>query len=130
MIQLLPFYVNTPDSEPWRVVLCPNVAPTPEDLILVAKKAAETPLWSHEYITVEQLPDSRLKVSLTPQITQRMKSGKLSAVSQKHDGEKWVNSSVSLDVVTITDRIQETDPSGIIEAFVKTLEPIELSTLK
>lgn len=125
-----PFFVKIPNSEPWRLVLCPNEQPTAEDILLVALQREETPLFSPVGAAVEQLSNDTLKVSLTAEITQRMRSGRWSAVMQYNKGDKWVNSSVSLDVVTITDRTKKTDPTGLIEAFCKGIEQPEMPFLK
>lgn len=125
-----PFFVQIPDSEPWRLVLCPNEQPTAEDLQLIAMQREKTPLFSPVGAAVEQLSNGMLKVALTAKITQRMKSGSWSAVSQIYDHDKWVNSSVSLDVVFITDDTKKTDPTGIIGAFCNGMEPPEMPFLK
>lgn len=125
-----PFFVQIPKTEPWRLVMCPNEQPTAEDLLLIALKREETPLFSPIEAMLEQLSNDTLKVSLTAEIMQRMKSGSWSAVSQVYKGDTWVNSSVSLDVVSITDRTQKTDPTGIIEAFCKDFKPPEMPFAK
>ena len=125
-----PFFVQTPKTEPWRLVLCPNDKPTAEDILLVALQREKTPFFSPVGAAVEQQSNGMLKVSLTAEITQRMKSGSWSAVSQIYDHDKWVNSSVSLDVVFITDSTQNTDPTGIIEAFRKGFELPEMPFTK
>lgn len=125
-----PFFIQIPKSEPWRLVLCPNEHPTAEDLLLIAIQREETPLFSPIGTAVEQLPNGTLKVALTAEITQRMKSGRWSAVMQYYKGDKWVNNSVSLDVVSITDDTKKTDPTGLIEAFCNGMEPPEMPFTK
>lgn len=125
-----PFFIQIPKTEPWRLVLCPNDKPTAEDLQLIALQREKTPLFSPVGAAVEQQSNGMLKVSLTAEITQRMKSGSWSAVSQIYDHDKWVNSSVSLDVVFITDSTKKTDPTGIIEAFCKDFKPPEMPFAK
>lgn len=125
-----PFFVKIPKTEPWRLVLCPNDKPTAEDILLIAIQREETPLFSPVGAAVEQQSNGMLKVALTAEITQRMKSGSWSAVTQYYKGDKWVNSSVSLDVVFITDSTQKTDPTGIIEAFCKGFELPEMPFTK
>ena len=125
-----PFFIQIPDSKPWRLVLCPNDKPTAEDLQLIALQREKTPLFSPVGAAVEQLSNGMLKVALTAEIMQRMRSGRWSAVMQYYKGDKWVNSSVSLDVVSITDRTKKTDPTGLIEAFCKDFKPPEMPFLK
>ena len=125
-----PFFVQIPKTEPWRLVLCPNEHPTAEDLLLIALQREGTPLFSPVGAAVEQLPNGTLKVSLTAEISQRMKSGRWSAVMQSYKGNKWVNNSVSLDVVSITDDTKKTDPTGLIEAFCNGMEPPEMPFTK
>lgn len=125
-----PFFVKIPNTEPWRLVLCPNDKPTAEDLQLIALQREKTPLFSPVGATVEQQSNGMLKVALTPQISQRMKSGRWSAVMQYYKGDKWVNNSVSLDVVFITDDTKKTDPTGLIEAFCKGIVQPEMPFLK
>lgn len=125
-----PFFVKIPKTEPWRLVLCPNEQPTAEDLQLIALQREDSPLFSPVEATVEQQSNGMLKVALTPQITQRMKSGSWSAVMQSYKGDKWVNNSVSLDVVFITDDTKKTDPTGLIEAFCNGMEPPEMPFTK
>lgn len=125
-----PFFIQIPDSEPWRLVLCPNEHPTAEDLLLIALQREKTPLFSPVGAAVEQQSNGMLKVALTPQITQKMKSGRWSAVMQYYKGDKWVNGSVSLDVVSITDRTKKTDPTGLIEAFCKGFKSPEMPFAK
>lgn len=125
-----PFFIQIPDSEPWRLVLCPNDKPTAEDLQLIALQREKTPLFSPVGAAVEQLSNGMLKVALTTEISQRMKSGSWSAVMQSYKGNKWVNNSVSLDVVSITDRTKKTDPTGLIEAFCKDFKPPEMPFAK
>lgn len=125
-----PFFIQIPDSEPWRLVLCPNEHPTAEDLLLIALQREGTPLFSPVGAAVEQLSNGMLKVALTTEISQRMKSGSWSAVTQYYKGDKWVNSSVSLDVVFITDSTKKTDPTGLIEAFCKDFKPPEMPFAK
>ena len=125
-----PFFVQIPDSEPWRLVLCPNDKPTAEDLLLIALQREKTPLFSPVGAAVEQLPNGTLKVSLTAEISQRMKSGRWSAVMQSYKGDTWENSSVSLDVVLIPDRAKKNDPTGLIEAFCKGMESPEMPFTK
>lgn len=125
-----PFFVQTPKTEPWRLVLCPNDKPTAEDILLIAIQREEAPLFSPIGAAVEQQSDGMLKVSLTAEITQRMRSGRWSAVMQYYKGNKWVNSSVSLDVVFITDSTKKIDPTGLIEAFCKGIVQPEMPFLK
>lgn len=125
-----PFFIQIPKTEPWRLVLCPNEHPTAEDLLLIALQRDETPLFSPVGAVVEQQSNGMLKVSLTAEISQRMKSGRWSAVMQSYKGDKWVNSSVSLDVVFITDSTKKTDPTGLIEAFCKGIVQPEMPFLK
>ena len=125
-----PFFVQIPKTVPWRLVLCPNDKPTAEDLQLIALQREKTPLFSPVGAAVEQQSNGMLKVALTPQITQKMKSGRWSAVMQYYKGDKWVNSSVSLDVVFITDDTKKTDPTGIIGAFCNGMESPEMPFLK
>ena len=125
-----PFFVKIPKTEPWRLVLCPNDKPTAEDILLIAIQREETPLFSPVGAAVEQLSNDTLKVSLTAEITQRMRSGRWSAVMQYNKGDKWVNNSVSLDVVSITDDTKKTDPTGLIEAFCKGFKPPEMPFTK
>ena len=125
-----PFFVQIPKTVPWRLVLCPNDKPTAEDLQLIALQRDETPLFSPVGAVVEQQSNGMLKVSLTAEITQRMRSGRWSAVMQSYKGNKWVNNSVSLDVVSITDRTQKNDPTGLIEAFCKGFKPLEMPFTK
>ena len=129
MIQF-PFFVQIPKTVPWRLVLCPNDKPTAEDLLLIALQREKTPLFSPVGAAVEQLPNGTLKVSLTAEISQRMKSGRWSAVMQYYKGDTWENSSVSLDVVLIPDRAKKTDPTGLIEAFCNGMEPPEMPFAK
>ena len=125
-----PFFIQIPKTEPWRLVLCPNDKPTAEDLQLIALQREKTPLFSPVGAMLEQLSNDTLKVSLTAEITQRMRSGRWSAVMQYYKGDKWVNNSVSLDVVSITDRTQKNDPTGLIEAFCKDFKPPEMPFAK
>ena len=125
-----PFFVKIPNSEPWRLVLCQNDKPTAEDIMLLALQRAEAPLFSPVGAVVEQLSNDLLKVSLTAENTQRMKSGRWSAVSQVYKGDQWVNCSVYLDVVFIPERGEKTDPTGIIEAFCKEIVQPEMPFLK
>ena len=125
-----PFFVQIPKKETWRLVLCPNEQPTAEDLQLIAMQREKTPLFSPVGATVEQQSNGMLKVSLTAEISQRMKSGRWSAVMQSYKGDTWENSSVSLDVVLIPDRAKKTDPTGLIEAFCKGIVQPEMPFLK
>lgn len=125
-----PFFVKIPNSEPWRLVLCPNDKPTAEDLQLIALQREKTPLFSPVGAAVEQQSNGMLKVALTAENMRQMRCGAWSAVSQVYKGDTWVNSSVSLDVVFITDRTQKTDPTGIIEAFCKDFKPPEMPFAK
>ena len=125
-----PFFIQIPKTEPWRLVMCPNEHPTAEDLLLIALQREGTPLFSPVGAAVEQLSNGMLKVALTAEITQRMKSGRWSAVMQSYKGDTWENSSVSLDVVLIPDRAKKTDPTGLIEAFCKGIVQPEMPFLK
>ena len=125
-----PFFVQIPKTVPWRLVLCPNDKPTAEDLQLIALQREKTPLFSPVGAAVEQQSNGMLKVALTAEITQRMKSGSWSAVMQSYKGDTWENSSVLLDVVLIPDRAKKTDPTGLIEAFCKDFKPPEMPFAK
>lgn len=118
------FTTNTP-SEPWRVVLLPSEGALLSDAIVVEKRP-ETPLFSQDGVTVEQLTADTIKVSVSAQKAAQMRQGKWSAVVESGQPRQIV--SVHRDIIVV-DMGEYQDRIELLRAFCGTIPTIELNQI-
>lgn len=119
------FTINTP-SEPWRVVLLPSEGAVISDAIVLEKRP-ETPLFSPDGVTVEQLTADTIKVSVSAQKATQMRQGKWSAVVESGQPRQIV--SVHRDIIVVDTR-KYCAEIELLKAFCSTIPTIELNQIR
>ena len=111
--------------EPWRVVLLPTEGAVISDAIVIEKRP-ETPLFSPDGVTVEQLTADTIKVSVSAQKAAQMRQGKWSAVVESGQPRQIV--SVHRDIIVV-DTSKYCVEIELLRAFCSTIPTIELNQI-
>ena len=122
---MLTFTIQTP-SEPWRAVLLPSEGAVISDAVVIEKRP-ETPLFSPDGVTAEQLTVDTIKVSVSAQKAAQMRQGKWSAVVESGQPRQIV--SVHRNIIVVDTR-RYCDEIELLRAFCSTIPTIELNQIR
>ncbi len=93
---------------------------------IVIEKRPETPLFSPDGVTVEQLTTDTIKVALSAQQAAQIRQGKWSAVVESGDPRQIV--SVHRDIIVVDTR-KYCDEIELLRAFCRSIPTIELNQI-
>jgi len=113
-------------SEPWRVVLLPSEGAVISDAVIIEKRP-ETPLFSPDGVTVEQLTADTIKVALLAPKAAQIRQGKWSAVVESGDPRQIV--SVHRDIIVV-DTSKYCVEIELVRAFCRSIPTIELNQIR